>query len=297
MKRTFAQKLFNAVNMTFLSLFCLTIIIPYLNIFAVALSDSAAGGNTGLMLWPRSVTLSNFQALFSDNSIIRAAIVTIVRVIVGVTLHFCVEFPAAYALSRKYLKHRRALTTFLIIPTYISGGLVANYILFSKLGLLNNPLVYVLPGLFGFFTYTLFRNYFWSLPDSFEESAMLDGAGPVRIMVSIYLPLSKPIIATFVLLEAVGHWNDWSTTMYYMTTQRWNTLQYELQRVLKESERITSLIRAAVEAGSIPPTVTARTTTGIRNAQIVVSTLPIILVYPFLQRYFITGITLGGVKE
>lgn len=296
MKRTLSQKIFNVFNMIILALFCLTIIVPYLNVIAVSLNDSSAGSSS-LMLIPRKVTFANYISLFSDDSIIRAAIVTVVRVVVAVTAHFCVEFPAAYALSKKYLPFRQPITTYLIIPTYISGGLVAGYILYSKMGLLNNPLVYVLPGLFGFFTFTLFRTYLGGISDSFEESAMIDGAGPFRIMVSIYLPLCMPIIATFVLLEAVNHWNDWTTTLYYMTTQKWNTLQYELQRVLKESERITALIRAAVEAGNIPPKITVQTSNGIRNAQIVVSTLPIIMVYPFLQRYFITGITLGGVKE
>lgn len=265
MKRTISQKIFNIFNITILVLFCLTIIIPYLNVLAISLNDSSAGGNVGLMLIPKKFTLSNFASLFSDDSILRAAMVSVGRVIVGVTLHFCVEFPVAYALSKKYLPHRRAITTFLIIPTYISGGLVATYLLYSKIGLLNNPLVYVLPGLFGFFTFTLFRTYLGTISDSFEESAMIDGAGPFRIMVSIYIPLCLPIIATFVLLEAVNHWNDWTTTLYYMTTQKWNTLQYELQRVLKESERMTSLIRAAVESGNVPPNVTTQTSDGLRG--------------------------------
>lgn len=283
--------------MAFMIAFCLTIIVPYLNVLAVSLNDSSVGGTTGLMLIPRKFTFVNYSALFADDSIIRAAIVSVVRVIVAVAAHFAVEFPASYALSKKYLPHRKIITTYLIIPTYISGGLVASYLVYSRIGLLNNPLVYVLPGLFGFFTFTLFRNYLGTISDSFEESAMIDGAGPMRVMISIYMPLCMPIIATFILLEAVSHWNDWTTTLYYMTTQKWNTLQYELQRVLKESERITALIRTAVENGDIPPTVSVQTSAGLRNAQIVVSTLPIIMVYPFLQRYFISGITLGGVKE
>lgn len=297
MKRPLAQRVFNFFNVTFMILFCLTIIIPYLNVIAVSLNDSSAGGTTGFMLIPRKFTLVNYKALFRDDSIIRAALVSVVRVVAAVALHFAVEFPCAYALSKKYLPGRRVISTYLIIPTYISGGLVATYLLYSKIGLLNNPLVYVLPGLFSFFTFTLFRNYLGTISDSFEESAMIDGAGPFRIMISIYMPLCTPIIATFVLLESVSHWNDWTTTLYYMTTQKWNTLQYELQRVLKESERITSMIRAAVENGDIPPAVSVQTSAGLRNAQIIVSTLPIILVYPFLQRYFISGITLGGVKE
>ncbi|NLG25578.1 MAG: carbohydrate ABC transporter permease [Clostridiales bacterium] len=297
MKRTAPQRVFNAFNMAFLMLFALTILVPYLYVASVSLNDTSVSANVGLMLWPKRVTLANYTALFRNDNIARAFVVTIVRVVVGVSLHFIVEFPAAYALSKRYLPHRRAISTYLIIPTYISGGLVATYLLYSNIGLLNNPLVYVLPGLFGFFTFTLFRTYLAGISDSFEESAMIDGAGAFRIMTAIYIPLCLPIIATFVLLESVSHWNDWTTTLYYMTAEKWNTLQYELQRVLNESERITSLIRAAVEAGDMPPNVTARTGMGLKNAQIIISTLPIVLVYPFLQKYFIQGLTLGGVKE
>ncbi|GHU76747.1 sugar ABC transporter permease [Clostridia bacterium] len=297
MKPTAPRRVFNVFNMILMTALCLTIIIPYLNVLAISLNDTTFSASVGLMLWPRRITLVNYTALFKNDSIVRAALVTIVRVITAVAMHLCVEFPAAYALSRRYLPRRRLITTFLIIPTYISGGLVATYLLYSNMKLLNNPLVYVLPGLFGFFTFTLFRTYLSGISDSYEESAMIDGAGPFRIMISIAAPLCMPIIATFILLEAVNHWNDWTTTLYYMTTQRWNTLQFELQRVLNESERITSLIRAAIEAGDIPPEITTRTGAGLKNAQIIVSTLPIILVYPFLQKYFIQGLTLGGVKE
>ena len=297
MKKTVSQRVFGVFNVAVLTLLCLSIVLPYLHVLAISLNDSSVSANVGLMLWPRKITLTNYAVLFKNDTILRSFVVTIVRVIAGVVLHFLVEFPAAYALSKRYLSHRKPITTYLIIPTYISGGLVATYLMYSSIGLLNNPLVYVLPGLFGFFTFTLFRTYLGSISESFEESAMLDGASPVHIMIRIYIPLCMPIIATFVLLEAVGHWNDWTTTLYYMNTQKWNTLQYELQRVLNESERITSLIRAAVESGSMPPQITTRVGAGVKNAQIIVSTLPIVLVYPFLQRYFIHGLALGGVKE
>lgn len=282
--------------MTFMICFCIIILYPYLNVLAVALNNNAVSTYSGLMLIPKIPTLMNFRALFSDNNILRSILVTVFRIIIGVSLSITVEFSASYALSRKRLLGKRSLSLFFLIPTYISGGLIPLYILYSKVHLMNNPLVYVLPGAFMFFDFILFRTFMGTIPDSLEESAKLDGANALVIMTKIYFPLCAPIIATIVLYQAVAHWNDWTTTLYFINSQKWNTLQFELQRTLREQSRLSQLVQTAIMEGQMPVQ-TPYTSTGVRNAQIIISTLPIIMIYPFLQKYFIKGMLIGGVKE
>jgi len=264
---------------------------------AVSLNDSTRAVSSGLMLWPAAPTLNNYRALLSDDSIYRAILVTIGRMVIGVIISLLITFMAAYGLTRKNLPFRKTLVMFVFIPSQISGGLIPVFILFNSLGLLNNPLVYVLPGGFAFFYYILFRTYITTIPESLDESARIDGANEFRIMWSIFLPLSLPIIATISLFTAVYHWNDWTTTLYFMpNTNDWNTMAFELQRVLMEQQRMNAMMRAAIEAGDVP-TAMRNTLEGLKYAQIILCSFPILALYPFLQRYFIRGIMIGGVKE
>jgi len=295
-KRTPGEIFFNVFNIIFMLLMCLVILFPYLNVFAVSLNDSAKAVASGLMLIPRSFTLANYKALISNSDIWRSLLVTIGRIIIGVSLQLFVTFTCSYALTRNKLPHRRALSLFFFIPSYISAGLIPLYILYAKIGLLNHPLVYVLPGAFSFFNFILCRTYITSIPESLDESARLDGAGEFTVMTKIYLPLSLPIIATITLFGIVSHWNDWTTTLYFMTNNKWNTLAFELYRVLNEQSRLTALLQEAIKNGQIPKQ-SRSTSEGLRNAQIILTSLPIIMIYPFLQKYFIKGMLIGGVKE
>jgi putative aldouronate transport system permease protein len=289
-------KLFNGFNILFMILLSVVILYPYLNVLAISLNDNSKTAYTGIMLIPQAPTFMNFMALFVDNNIQRSAIITVSRVILGVSLTVFVEFCAAYALSRSQMKRRRLLTMLLMIPMYISGGLIPTYLLYSRIHLINNPLVYVLPGAFAFFDFILMRTFIKTIPDSLEESAKLEGANHFQIMIRIMLPLCAPIIATVTLFNAVGHWNDWTTTLYFITSNKWTTLQFELQRILREQARLAALIQNAIMQGAIPQQVPS-TSVGLRSAQIIITTLPIILVYPYLQKYFIKGMLIGGVKE
>ena len=295
-RRTRGERIFNVFNIIFMLMLCIVILFPYVNVLAVSLNDSTKAVPSGLMLVPKVFSLANYSALLSNDSIWRALFVTIGRIAVGVCLQLLVTFFCAYGMTRKQLPYRRAISLFLFIPSYISGGLIPLYILYVKIGLLNNPLVYVLPTAFSFFNFILCRTYISSIPDSLDESARLDGAGEMTVMLRIYLPLSLPIIATIALFNIVGHWNDWTTTLYFMTNNKWNTLAFELQRVLNEQSRLTALLQEAIKNGQIAIQ-SPSTSEGLRNAQIIVTSLPIILIYPFLQKYFIKGMLIGGVKE
>ena len=291
-----AWHIFNVFNIIIMLFISFMILFPYTNVLAVALNDNVQAVNVGFMVIPRSFTLMNFKSLLSDEAIIRAAVVTVGRVLLGVPYGVFIAFITAYVLSKRYLPGRRWVIFVLLIPSYIGGGLIPTYILFANLGLLNNPLVYILPTGFGFFGFILLRTYMYTIPESLEESARIDGAGDYTIMFKIYLPLCIPIIATLVLFSAVGHWNDWTTTLYFVPNNQWNTLAFELQRILLEQGRIARLIQEAIMRGEIPRT-SPGTSQGIRNAQIIVTTLPIVMVYPFLQKYFLKGLLIGGVKE
>jgi len=291
-----AWYVFNVFNIIIMLFVSFMILFPYMNVLAVALNDNIRAVNVGFMIIPRVFTTMNFQSLLSDDAIIRAAVVTVGRLLVGVPYSVFISFITAYVLSKKYLPGRRWIIFVLLIPSYIGGGLIPTYILYANLGLLNNPLVYILPAGFGFFGFILLRTYMYTIPDSLEESARIDGAGDYTIMFKIYFPLCIPIIATLVLFSAVAHWNDWTTTLYFVPNNRWNTLAFELQRILLEQGRIARLIQEAIMRGELPRT-SPGTSQGIRNAQIIVTTLPIVMIYPFLQKYFIKGLLIGGVKE
>ncbi|WP_218154865.1 carbohydrate ABC transporter permease [Paenibacillus sp. UNC496MF] len=257
--------------------------------------DSMLGGIT---LFPRQPTFSNFATLLRDDSIIRALFISIAKVIAGTALALAVQIAAGYALTKKRMVGRNALLLYFIVPMFFNGGLIPVYLLYSKLGLLNNFLVYVLPGAFSFFNVIIIRTYLYTIPVSLEESAKMDGASELTVLWRIILPLSRPIIATIALWTAVTHWNDWTTTLNFITKPSLHTLQFKLMLMIKENDMIASLVQEAAQRGEVNRAATLRVTPeAIRAAQVVITTVPIILVYPFLQKHFINGALIGSVKE
>jgi putative aldouronate transport system permease protein len=297
-KKTAGEHIFDIFNILFLFALSATILLPYIHVLMMALNDNATTTVSGLLLWPKSFTLVNFQTLFGNDSILRALFITVMRIALVLILQISINFMAAYALTRKKLPYKKVITFIFFIPFFISAGLIPLYILYAWLGLLNNFWIYVLPAGFSFYYFILLRTYLGTISDSLEESARIDGAGEFTIMTRIYFSLSKPMIATLVLLITVATWNDWTTNLYFMTNDRINTISYELYRVLMEQARLQALIQEAVRQGQVTLGGMGSTTTqGVRNAQIIVVSLPIIMIYPFLQRYFIKGLMIGGVKE
>ncbi|MCL2703578.1 MAG: carbohydrate ABC transporter permease [Defluviitaleaceae bacterium] len=296
--KSISERIFDSFNILFLLILCAVIIFPYIHVLMVSLNDNATSTVTGLMLWPSAFTLVNYQTLFGNDSIMRALFITVSRIVLVLIYQISLNFMAAYALTRKDLPYKKTIVMFFFIPFFISSGLIPRFILYSSLGLLNNFMVYVLPAGFIFYYFILLRTYLGTIPDSLEESARMDGAGEFKIMTRIYLPLCKPMIATLALLITVETWNNWTDNLYFMTHDRLNTISYELYRVLMERARLQALIQEAIRQGQVTLAgMGATTTQGVRNAQIIVVSLPIIMIYPFLQRYFIKGLMIGGVKE
>ncbi len=299
MKVSASRKVFVAFNTVIVLALTLVFIAPYLHILAKSLNDAGDTALGGITFLPRKWTFDNMKVILIDKTTWYGFIVTVARVVIGSVIALIVTYFAAYALLRKGLRFRGIIVAYLTVPMFFGGGLIANWVWFERLGLLNNFLLYVLPCAFSFYNMAVVRTYLQTIPESLAESARLDGANELKILWSIMMPLSKPIIAVILLWNAVFYWNDWTTTLYYFTDPYLYTLQYNLQQILKEAERFQSLMQNAQQSGSIfnSDLSDSLTPEAIQSAQIIVSTLPIVLVYPFVQKYFVSGVMIGSVKE
>lgn len=296
-KDSLSRKIFYVCLIIFFILFMITVLFPYLNILAKALNEGADTSRGGILLWPRKPTWENFATVLRDKDIVRAFFNTVAIVILATVLRVVLQYMAAYAFVNTQFIGRQFLLYFFMVPMYFSGGLIPGYMLYGKLGLMNNFLVYIIPGCFSVYNMIVIRSYLKSIPPSLAEAAKVDGANDIFIAFRIFMPLAKPVLATVSLWCAVAAWNNWTTTLYYVNKKSLYTLQYVLMQVLKETSRIQNMINEAAMRGETLEIVTKVTTESIQCAQIMVTTLPIVMVYPFLQKYFIKGVTLGSVKD
>jgi putative aldouronate transport system permease protein len=295
--RTDGEKIFNAVNTLALTVICAVTVYPYINQLAYALNNGTDSMRGGLTVLPRAPTFDNFTAVFANKEFSSALFISAARVALATLISTLTVYAAAFGLTRKGLPYRRAITVFLMFPAYISAGLIPAYILFRYLRMINNFWVYVLPSAFVFYNMVIIRSFLQEIPESIEESAKLDGANDIAVMFRIIMPMSLPVIATVALWSAVGAWNDWTTNLMFVTDKKLQTLQYLMMRLIKESDVVRRMAaEAARERGGAAGTVKV-TSESVKSATLIVTTLPIIALYPFLQKYFIKGVTLGAVKE
>lgn len=297
MKLSKSYKTFLAVNAIVLIFISALMIYPYLNQLAIALNDGNDSALGGITIFPRKFTLINFQTILSDPSVGKATLVSVLRTVLNVVIHLFVTFSAAYALTRRNLRGRSVINKVFMLTMYINAGTIPTYILYRYLGLINNFWVYVLPYSFSFYNMIIMRSFIQELPIALEESALLDGANELVIMLRIIVPLSKPVLATIALWVAVGQWNDYSSTLMYVTDKNLFSLQYLMLRIIKQGEALKQ-IGLDQAMGADTTAATAQTTSeSIKAAMLIVSTVPILCIYPFLQKYFVKGVTLGAVKE
>lgn len=297
-KESFSRKIFNVSNVMFMCLLMVVMVFPYLNVLAKAFNEGKDSQRGGITIFPRAFTTENFVTVITDSAFPRAFVLTVGIVLAATVLALIVQIMAAYALTRKDLIGRSFLLVLFMVPMYFGGGLIPTYIMYSNIGILNNVLVYILPTCFGLYNTIIIRSYINGLPGGLAEAARIDGAGELTILWRIIVPLSKPVMATIALWTAVGKWNDWTTTMYYVTKRSLYTLQYLLVQALKESQRIQSMIDEALKRGEYIVVGDASITSeSIQEAQIIVTTIPIVIVYPFLQKYFIKGVMVGAIKD
>lgn len=268
---------------------------PFWNIFVLSLNDASDSLRGGLMLWPRAFSLDSYKAVFTNEEMLSSLRVTVLRTLVGVPLNlFCVS-TLAYALSRKDLPGRKAFNLLFVFTMYFSGGLIPSYMVIKSLGLLDSFFVFIFPGLYNVFWMILVRTYMEGIPQSLTEAAVLDGANDLQIFFQIVLPSCVPVLATIGLFSAIGHWNAWYDSYIYTDKESLRTLSAVLVRILNQYQTGAMLTQAqqmAASAKHIPVS-----SESIRMATTMVVTIPIIIAYPFVQRFFIKGIMIGSVKE
>lgn len=292
MKQKYYDIIFNAVNITFLVLLALICTYPFYYIFIYSISDPIEAGK-GILFVPTGITLQNYIDIMKQPDIFRAAIVSIGRAIIGTTITiFCSSF-LAYLVTKKELPGRKFIYRFVIITMYISSGLIPWYILMKALGLKDTFFMYIIPSAVSAFYIILIKTYIESIPSSFEESASLDGAGIFTIYSRIIIPLSLPIITTCTVFAAVGQWNAWYDNFILVRPAHLKTLQLVLLDYLNQS--MTSMVGLS-KAATLDASQLIRSAMSIRMTISVVVILPIFIVYPLLQRYFIKGIMLGAIK-
>jgi len=292
MKHTKGEKVFQVFNIIIMLLVCCVMVYPYLNQVAISFNEGIDAMKGGIGIFPREFTWANYKAIFSTKSMLMGAVVSVSITVLHTLLCLVVLYASAYGITRRGLPYRRGLTLFLMLPCYVSAGVVPTYIIYRYLGLINNYWIYILPGCFSFYNMVILRSFLQELPPSLEESAKLDGANDIQIMYKIALPLSKPVLATITLWVAVGRWNNWTDAMMYITDRELFPLSYIMMQLIKES----SLAQQMADDSGMITSVAKPTPDTIKAATLVVTTLPIIMVYPFLQKYFIKGVTLGAVK-
>lgn len=291
-RRSTSDVVFDVFNTIFMVLFSIVILYPLLNMVAVSLNDGLDGLKGGITLWPRVFTWKNYKTVLTDPAIYVGARVSVLRTVIGTLSATFVTALLAYILSRKDFMFKRPLSLLYVVTMYVNGGLIPVFLVYKALGMTNSFWVYILPGMVPAFSMLVLRTYMNGLPDSLAESAMIDGAGHFTIFFKIILPLCMPVIATVALFTAVGQWNSWFDAMIYnRMNDNLTTLQYEL---MKKLSSVTSQQASAETMKQAKATVTSKS---LRAASTVVTSLPIIVLYPFLQRYFVAGLTIGGVKE
>ena len=281
-------------------LFVLAITLyPFVSMVAVSFNDALDSLLGGIHIWPRKPTLFNYQYIFQNRNVTQAAVVSVMRTVLGSTLNLMACMMLAYTLSRKEYFCRYVFLKILVFTMYISGGLIPVYLLMRFFGLVGSFWVYILPGIVSAWNVVIIRSYIEnSIPDSLIESARIDGASEIRTLFGIVFPLSMPIIATVLLWNAVGQWNSWFDVMLYNNAKpNLSTLQYELQKVLMQTIQTAQVYNTAQLASEMSARRQTTTAQATRAAMTIVATLPILMVYPFLQKYFIHGLTIGGVKE
>lgn len=266
---------------------------PFLNTVVVSFNDGIDTARGGLTIWPRAFTLSNYQAVFADTRIPRSFLISVARTVVGSALAVVITGLFAYPLSRPYFRGKGVYMSLALITMYFSGGLIPQYLLYMKMGLLNSFWVYVLPGMLNVYQMLIIRTYFLGIPNEIEESAFVDGAKHLRIFFQIMLPLSMPVIAVIILYNAVSQWNSWFDAYIYIRNQRLLPLQSILIEIVNVNKMSELEEMASAEIGMMAQQLTTRSVTA---AVMIVTCLPIICVYPFLQKYFVKGVMIGSVK-
>ena len=294
-KSSAADKTVSIVTYVVVIALCLLILLPCLNVLALSFNDGKDAARGGVYFWPRVWTLQNYREVFQDGSLVNAYKITIARTVIGTLMSLIVTSFAAFALNQTELPGRKLITFLITFTMLFGGGTIPTYIQYNELGLLDTFWVYVIPSLVSVTYLIMMRSFFDGLPYALQEAAKLDGCGYFGIFFRIMLPLSKPVLAVVGLYTAVNHWNDWFAGAFYMTSDKlWpvqTVLQQMLSRAMSASTQQVDNVSAAIAASK-----SAVTTDSLKMAAVVITTVPILCVYPFVQKYFAKGTLIGAIK-
>lgn len=285
MKITFGEKVFYRINEIFLFVLGLSMLLPFIHVLAKSFSGDAyvIAGRVGL--WPRDFNINAYKFSIENTPIVKAFMNTLFVTCLGTVLALIVSSATAYPLSLTNTWGRKPIMYFFVFTMIFDGGMIPSFLLMRSLGLLNSLWSIILPHILNVFNMILIKNYFEGLPESVREAAMVDGANNATVFLKIILPMSKPILATMTVFTAVDFWNSYFNAMLYLSDPQKVTLQLFLVNIVKQAGLTDSINSEII----VPPDT-------VRAATVMISTVPILLVYPFLQKYFVSGITLGSVK-
>lgn len=294
MHRRFADRLFDAGLIVFFVLLAAVMLLPLWTVLMTSLVDAGEYFARSLILWPRSLYVESYRYIFSAGSeIFTSFLVTAALTVVGSLYSMLVTTSLAYGLSKRALPGGKFFILLITVTMFFSGGLIPYYLLIRSLGLMNTFAVLFVPTAVNTWNFLVIKSFFTQLPAELEESARMDGASDLRVFFRIVLPLSLPVLATFTLFYAVGYWNTWWPTTLFIQKKSLFTLQYVLRGMIVENRRPMMMDTKARQAGMIGDRLFDE---GIKMATVIVATIPILCVYPFLQKYFAKGVMIGAVK-
>ncbi|MFV0502405.1 MAG: carbohydrate ABC transporter permease [Lachnospirales bacterium] len=286
------RKIFNVINIIFLTLLAIVTFYPFWYVLVASLNEGRDFVSGGVYFWPRVFTLENYSMAFEDKRIFHSLGISIARTLIGTSLSIVLTSLLAYAISVKTLPGRSFFALFFYFSTIFSGGMIPYYMLLRDLGLTDSFWLYIIPSLYSFFNFLILRTSFDNIPTEMRESAYIDGAGDLTILLKIYLPLAVPTIATISLFIGVGHWNDWFVGSYYQSDSDLIPASTLLRILLSEVSGAT----ANVGQESSTTALRSYTPQSIQMAFVMILTMPIVVVYPFLQKYYVKGVMIGSVK-
>ncbi len=279
------------ILMIVIAIFSLSCLLPFLNVAALSMSSKSAILRGDVSFWPVEFNVTAYQAIFADKSMTRSLLFTVIITVVYTVFSMILTILMAYPLTKKRLKGRKFFSFLALFTMYFSGGTIPIYLNIKELGLLDTPWSLILPGMLSTYNMIILKSFFQALPNELEEAAIIDGANDFKVLFDIYLPLSMASLATLTLFYAVGKWNSFQDALYYITTKAYQPLQLKLYHIIKGSQAVDI---AAMEGGT--SAVASSVSESIEPATIIFATLPILVVYPFVQRYFVSGVTIGAVK-
>lgn len=292
MKKSISYRIFLALNAIILTLVAITCLYPFLNMFAVSFSTNDAVMKGTVSIWPKGFNLEAYTRILKESQFWIGYKNTIIYTIVGTVISLVMTIACAYPLSKKNLIGKKHILLFMIFTMYFGGGLIPSYLLMKNLGMMDTIYAIVIPGAISVYNMLIMKTFFQGIPNSLLEAAQIDGMGQLGMLIKIVLPLSKPIIATMTLFYAVGFWNDWFTALIYMNAPSKLPVTLFLRDVVM-GVTLQAQSGQAIDANAAS-SVMAQT---MQSATVMLVTIPILCIYPFIQKHFVKGVMLGSIKE